>query len=143
MVQCFFHGTGQTFSNAPGTRPAVREFVSDGVCVEVRLGAYRIILDCGLRNLRTLKDLNAPDLLLCSHAHIDHSRSIADLQADYPDLPSYSTAITAALIALEFPEVKLQSLPLQDPIELLPHLTVQLFPAGHLPGAAVFLLTYT
>jgi Cft2 family RNA processing exonuclease len=124
MVQCFFHGTGQT---------------ADGVCVEIRMGDYRVLLDCGLRNPDTLLQLNAPDLLLCSHAHIDHSRSIASLQAQYPELPVYASDVTIAL--LDNPSI--QALPWRTPIELLPYLMVQIFPAGHLPGAAVIRLTYT
>jgi len=36
-----------------------------------------------------------------------------------------------------------QALPWRSPIEFREGLSVQLFPAGHLPGAAAFLLTYT
>ncbi len=124
MLQCFFHGTGQT---------------SEGVCVEIRMEEYRVLLDCGLRNPEVLLSLESPDLFLCSHAHIDHSRSIAELQQRYPDLPLYASDVTATL--LQNPAI--QVLPWRDPIELLPHLIVQLFPAGHLPGAAVILLTHT
>ena len=124
MVQCFFHGTGQT---------------SEGVCVEIRMGDYRVLLDCGLRNPDLLLGLEAPDLFLCSHAHIDHSRSISNLQQQFPDLPLYASSVTIALLESQ----AIQPLPWREPIELLPNLVVQIFPAGHLPGAAVIGLTYT
>ncbi len=123
MLQCFFHGTGQT---------------EDGVCVEIRMGKYRVLLDCGLRNPDAVLQLDPPDLFLCSHAHIDHSRSIAALHQQFPNLPLYASDVTAILLDND----AIQPLPWRESIELLPQLYVQLFPAGHLPGAAVMLLTY-
>ena len=35
-----------------------------------------------------------------------------------------------------------QALPLRSPIEIREDLVVELFPAGHLPGAVAILLTY-
>ena len=129
MVQCFFHGTGQT---------------NDGVCVEIRMGEYRVLLDCGLRNpelLLTLED--APDIFFCSHAHTDHSRSISALHQRFPDLPSYASDVTIALLQPDLPPDSLKPFPWYTPIELLPNLKVQFFQAGHLPGAAIIGLTYS
>ena len=128
MVQCFFHGTGQT---------------DDGVCVEIRMGNYRVLLDCGLRNPDLLLTLDPPDLFFCSHAHTDHSRSILALHQRFPDLPCYSSDVTIALLQRDLPPNCLKPFPWDTPIELLPNLTVQFFPAGHLPGAAIIGLTYS
>ena len=135
MVQCFFYGTGQS---------------DEGICVEVQTSHYRILLDCGLRDTSILQTLESPDLILVSHADPDNIRSLLFLHQKFPDVPIYSSTITAQFIGLTNPSSLPSSLsPLiqiidwRSPTELLPNLTVQLFPAGHLTGAAVILLTDT
>jgi Cft2 family RNA processing exonuclease len=142
----------------------------EGVSLLVRMGPYRILLDCGLRQIDvlrepvvwypdrpgnspepnhpsdlTLSDLPA-DLVLCSHAHPDHARGLLALHQAFPQLPICGSEVTAHLLPLNWPatEVPLfcQALPWRSPVELAAGLSVELFPAGHLPGAAAFLLTY-
>ncbi len=138
MLHCFFYGTGRS---------------DEGVCVEVQIAGYRVLLDCGLRDrpashptsLQALLQAEPPDLVLCSHAHPDHVRSLPAFHAAFPNVPIYSSDVTAALIALD-PGVNpgtIEVLPWRSAQELLPNLTVQLFPSGHLPGAAMILLTDT
>jgi Cft2 family RNA processing exonuclease len=136
----------------------------EGVCLLVRMGPYRILLDCGLKDISSLQNLKIPanqpfksaqsdlpaDLLLCSHAHPDHARGLLALHQTFPQLPIYASEVTTHLLPLNWPELELaeipllcQALPWRSPIEFGDGLSAELLPAGHLPGAAAFLLTYT
>lgn len=126
----------------------------EGVCLLLRLGPYRIMLDCGLTNLSSLvsgskkKQLPA-DLVLCSHAHTDHAQGLLTLHQTFPQLPIYASEVTTQLLPLNWPLAAAQvpslchALPLRTPIEFLDGLTAELYPAGHYPGATAILLTYT
>lgn len=124
----------------------------EGVCLQVQMGPYQILLDCGLSDIRLLGQDSRPpaDFVLCTHAHPDHARGLIDIHHAFPKLPIYSSEVTAQLLALNWPETYTegdlpfcQALPWRTPIEFADGLTVQLWPAGHLPGAAIVLLTYT
>lgn len=122
----------------------------EGICLLVRMGPYRILLDCGLWDTALLPaDVPPADLVLCSHAHADHARGLLSLHQTFPQLPIYASEVTTQLLALnwitERSQVPLfaQALPWRSPVEFLDGLTAELFPAGHLPGAAVILITYT
>jgi Cft2 family RNA processing exonuclease len=123
----------------------------EGVCLLVRMGPYRILLDCGIADISPLQALEQPlDLVLCSHAHSDHARGLLDLHRAFPNLPIYASEVTTRLLPLSWqasddrpiPQF-CHALPWRSPIEFHNGLVVQLFPAGHLPGAAAILLTYT
>jgi Cft2 family RNA processing exonuclease len=115
----------------------------EGVSLRLKLGRYSVLLDCGVLDL-ALDEV--PDLVLCSHAHREQAVGLWNLHQRYPKLPIYASEVTAELLPLNWPEVArsdfCQALPWRSPLELLPGLTVEMFPAGHLPGAAAFLLTY-
>lgn len=138
-LECLPYGVGHT---------------GEGICLLVRMGPYRILLDCGLHDIAPLQsDLaESPpaDLVLCSHAHADHARGLLPLSRAFPHLPIYASEVTCRLMSLNWPEVDpktiptvCQALPWRSPMEFKEGLVVQLFPAGHLPGASVVLLTYT
>lgn len=121
----------------------------EGVCLLVRMGPYRILLDCGLPDVTPLLAAgSAIDLVLCSHAHADHARGLWALHQACPALPIYASEVTTHLLPLNWiadhpiPPF-CHALPWRSPVEFQEGLTVELFPAGHLPGAAVILLTYT
>lgn len=134
---------------------------NEGVCLLVRMGPHRILLDCGLADVSPLQreihqysqtqGLPLPaDLVLCSHAHSDHARGLLALHQAFPLLPFYSSEATSRLLPLNWPEVDpkeipqfCQALPWRSPVEFQEGLTAELFPSGHLPGAAAILLTYT
>lgn len=124
----------------------------EGVCLLLRLGSYRVLLDCGLRDLSPLVaygSVSPADLVLCSHAHADHARGLLALHQAFPHLPIYASEVTTQLLPLNWTEsatnmpALCQALPWRTPIEFLDGLTAELYPAGHLPGAAATLLTYT
>ncbi len=133
----------------------------EGVCLLVRMGPHRILLDCGLKDISSLvKGLkksahrgSSPlpaDLVLVSHAHPDHARGLLALHEAFPLLPIYASEVTTKLLPLnwqdknsnEIPQF-CQALPLRSPVEFKDGLVAELYPAGHLPGAVAILLTYT
>ncbi|MDF5708400.1 MAG: MBL fold metallo-hydrolase [Nostoc sp. S4] len=133
----------------------------EGVCLLVKMGPHRILLDCGLGDISSLtkglsksvRGANPPlpaDLVLITHAHPDHSRGLLALHQAFPKLPIYGSEVTSKLLPLNWqdqdPENISQfchALPLRSPVEFQEGLVAELFPAGHLPGAVVILLTYT
>jgi len=158
---------------------------NEGVCILMCMGPYRILLDCGLKDLSPLLEqaLDVPesgqleamderksdagyaqasqrprststvvqqksiaDFAFCSHAHSDHARGLLELHHQYPQMPVYGSGITAQLLPLNWPEKTVpdfcKGLEWRSPIQLYPDLSIQIWPAGHLPGAASVLLTY-
>ena len=129
------------------------EQADEGVCLLLQLGPHRIMLDCGLTNLTPL--LSQPDkppasLVLCTHAHDDHASGLLALHRAFPQMPIYASEVTTQLLPLNWiaqstkrPPHLCQALPWRTPVEFLDGVIAELFPAGHLPGAAAILLTYT
>ena len=126
----------------------------EGVCLLVKMGPHRILLDCGLEDISSLPVSNGEslpaDLVVCSHAHPDHAQSLLTLHQAFPELPIYASEVTTHLLPLNWPQLLsteipefCQSLPWRSPVEVCPGLTMELFPAGHLPGASVIILTYS
>lgn len=122
----------------------------EGICLLLRLGPYRVLLDCGLENLTSLIDdlQRSPpvDLVLCTHAHADHARGLLALHEAFPQLPIYASEVTAELLPLNWLDRSVpafcQALPWRSPVEFRDGLSAELIPAGHLPGAAALLLSY-
>jgi len=125
----------------------------EGVCLLLRIGTYRILLDCGLSDLSPLLDQTGKppaDLVLCSHAHADHARGLLKLHQAFPQLPIYASEVTTQLLPLnwigessqEIPQF-CHALPWRTPVEFLDGLSAEIYPSGHLPGAAAILLSYT
>jgi Cft2 family RNA processing exonuclease len=113
------------------------------------MGEHCILLDCGVKDLNRLKTLpSVPDLVICSHAHLDHSGALPAFHRLYPEVPLYATRTTYQLAShlwqrqsLDPPP--LRCLPYSRAAVVLPNLTLSFFRAGHLPGAAVTVLQYT
>lgn len=133
----------------------------EGVCLLVQIGHHHILLDCGLADISVLGSVlehgaNPPmDVVLCSHAHSDHAKGLRQLHQRFPQVPIYASEVTTQLLPLTWLAEEEEeneennganictALPWRSPIEILPGLVVELFPAGHLPGAAMISLTYT
>ncbi|QHV01256.1 MBL fold metallo-hydrolase [Synechocystis sp. CACIAM 05] len=119
-----------------------------GICLELHLGPYRILLDCGLEDLTPLlaADPGTVDLVFCSHAHRDHGLGLWQFHQQFPHIPILASEVTQRLLPLNWPDEVVppfcRVLPWRSPQEVLPGLTVELLPAGHLPGAALILLEY-
>ncbi|MEH1977234.1 MAG: MBL fold metallo-hydrolase [Nostoc sp.] len=134
---------------------------NEGVCLLVKMGPHRILLDCGLEDIsmlakgltKSVREAGSPlpaDLVLISHAHPDHSRGLLALHKAFPKLPIYGSEVTSKLLPLNWLDQDPQeisqfchALPLRSPVEFQDGLVAELFPAGHLPGAVAILLTYT
>ena len=126
----------------------------EGICLLVRMGPHRILLDCGISEFSALRKVSKKlfrsgnsrlpaDLVLCSHAHPDHAKGLLALHRAFPQLPIYASDVTTQLLPLNWPEVNpkeiprfCQALPWRSPVEFQEGLSAQLFPSGHLPGAA-------
>ena len=68
----------------------------EGVCLLVKMGPYRILLDCGLTDISPLIMADGSpvcDLVLCTHAHQDHAKGLLDLYLAFPQLPIYSSKV--------------------------------------------------
>lgn len=123
---------------------------NEGICLLLQIGKYRILLDCGLPDLEVLKEERpVADLVFCSHAHEDHCRSLLEIHRTFPDLPIYTSQVTAKLLACYWNEDSTQNidwcheLSWRSPQQIGADLQIELVPAGHLPGAAAIIITYT
>ncbi|MFO8040789.1 MAG: MBL fold metallo-hydrolase [Sodalinema sp.] len=124
----------------------------EGLCVQMRLGPYQVLLDCGIEDLSPLLEpadgeAATIDCVICSHAHSDHARGLLSLHQARPQLPIYASEVTAQLLSLNWLDVPdvadlCQVLPWRTAIEIAKDLWLELFPAGHLPGASLVRLTY-
>jgi Cft2 family RNA processing exonuclease len=117
----------------------------EGVCLLAQIGPYRMLLDCGLADINDLLELEL-DGVWCSHAHPSHSQGLSSLHTALPQVPLYSSSVTAALLGINYcitlPWRNATSEPSLLGTELYPGFFARIFPAGHLPGAAVILFTY-
>lgn len=114
----------------------------EGVSLGLAIGPHRILLDCGLEDLHSLENEPPPNAVFYSHAHGDHGRGLSALHHRWPHIPIYATAATAALLQDKVLAQVIQVLPWRMSVEVADNLTIELWPAGHLPGAACALLTY-
>ncbi|NJP19315.1 MAG: MBL fold metallo-hydrolase [Hydrococcus sp. CRU_1_1] len=124
---------------------------NEGVCLLVTMGPYRILLDCGLNDIQPIATQETPpaDVVFCSHAHADRARGLLDLHRAFPQMPIYASEVTERLLPLNWLDSVEQAIPRfcqamawRSPIDLFDDLSAEIFPAGHLPGAAAIVLTY-
>ena len=122
----------------------------EGICLLLHIGKYRILLDCGLADLSIISQQSEPpaDLVFCSHAHEDHCRGLLQLHQAFPQLPIYTSEVTAKLLGFHWlPDSSTtldwcQTIPWQSPLDITEDLSIELIPSGHLPGAASIVITH-
>ncbi|MEM6254936.1 MAG: MBL fold metallo-hydrolase [Cyanobacteria bacterium P01_D01_bin.156] len=115
---------------------------SEGISLGLAIGPYRILLDCGLSDFTPLNSGPPPDFVFCSHAHFEHNQGLGHLHRCWPQVPIYATPATATLLADQDFAQSVQGVSWRMPVEVAANLTLELWPAGHLPGAACALITY-
>ena len=124
----------------------------EGICLLMHLGKYRILLDCGLTDISPILEQSQPlpDLIFCSHAHEDHCRGLRSLHQAFPQIPIYTSEVTAKLLSCHWVEEQsgqsiswCQVLPWRSTFKIASDLQIEIVPAGHLPGAAAIIITYT
>ena len=102
-----------------------------------------ILLDCGFEDPDVVPC--APDWVVISHAHLDHLQGLPAFHRRYPDVPILATRATyhlAQSLGLDgIPPMR--CLPFGRAVPLSEELTICLFEAGHLPGAAAVVLRWT
>ena len=131
------------------------------------VGASSILIEISGDQLPHLDAIDAPDAILVTHAHTDHTGALELVVGRYPQCPVYATPPTIALTRVLHADARriMQSrldeegeLPLFDdvavekllsaltPIEfharlpLAENLAATFYPAGHIAGAAMILL---
>lgn len=124
---------------------------AEGVCLLLEIGSYRILLDCGLENPQMLLEGDHPpaDFVFCSHAHDDHCRGLLQLHQAFPQLPVYTSEVTAKLLSCHWGKKDdsdhldwCKTVLWRSPTAISKDLQIELVPAGHLPGAAAILITH-
>lgn len=144
-----------------------------GSCIYMRVGEYGILFDSGIRqggakdplpDFRSLQVLGGVDVILISHAHMDHIGTLPIVSKAYPQAPIYMTHMAQDLVrvllydSLKIMERREDEIPhysevdvrnmlnrihpvrYQSPVEIMDGMTLTLYPAGHIAGAACMYL---
>ncbi|NJN24380.1 MAG: MBL fold metallo-hydrolase, partial [Acaryochloridaceae cyanobacterium RL_2_7] len=117
------------------------------------------MLDCGLFDpfellidLQKLenKDHKTLDGVICSHAHLDHVHSLLKVHETYPTVRRFCKSSHCYAFRVSLVTSRVQSLntgahssAVRSPYPIDEQLSIELLPAGHLPGAAASLIEYT
>ncbi len=145
-------------------------------CFRVQIGPYEIVMDAGTRPkgsdpLPAFELLERPNLILITHAHLDHIGALPIFHRDFPDVPMICTHGTREIAHVmltdglkvqtaqqrqgneDFGQVfsaddldrtlfTLQTQPVGIDFSPLPGLTVRFIHAGHIVGAACIYIEY-
>jgi Cft2 family RNA processing exonuclease len=144
-------------------------------CFRVQIGPYEIVLDAGSRPkgtdpLPAFELLHHPNLILISHAHLDHIGALPVLHQQFPDVPMICTHGTREIAHVMLTDglkvqqarsrknedaealftnrdldrtlFQLQTKPMGEDFYPLPGLKVRFIHAGHIVGAACIYLEY-
>ena len=127
--------------------------LSEASCIQILLGKYEIIIDCGLDidgNLPNFDNIKSPDLLIITHTH--NMGALLEFSHRYPSTKIVCSPLTFELAygltwnnsPNQVVEL-LASLQTVEPgllFEILPDLNLKLINAGHTPGSTCIQLTY-
>ncbi len=145
-------------------------------CFRVQIGPYEIVLDAGTRPkgsdpLPAFELLERPNLIVITHAHLDHIGALPIFHRDFPDVPMICTHGTREIAHVmltdglkvqktkqrqgneDFQQLfdaddldrtlfELQTQPVGVDFSPLPGLTARFIHAGHIVGAACIYLQY-
>jgi Cft2 family RNA processing exonuclease len=145
-------------------------------CFRVQIGPYEIVMDAGTRPkgsdpLPAFELLERPNLILITHAHLDHIGALPIFHRDFPEVPMICTHGTREIAHVmltdglkvqaaqqrqgneDFGQVfsaddldrtlfTLQTQPVGVDFSPLPGLTVRFIHAGHIVGAACIYMQY-
>lgn len=136
----------------------------------VNLSGYNILLDSGIRQKKLkdklpdfsqIKEFGGVDVIIISHAHMDHIGSLPLISKEYPKALIYMNKMTLDLSrVLLYDSLKIMNyqegeipifneddvlkmfdqvriIPYQMETEILPNLTLTFYMAGHIAGASV------
>ena len=146
-----------------------------GSCIYVRTGNYGILLDAGIRqgsgakdplpDFRGIQERGGIDVIVVSHAHMDHTGALPVISRAYPSARIYMTKMTMELTRVlladslklmeraedEIPKYsendvsgmlsRITPVGYQSETEILPGVKLTAYPAGHIAGAACLYLT--
>ncbi|MBR1683924.1 MAG: MBL fold metallo-hydrolase, partial [Clostridia bacterium] len=145
-----------------------------GSCILLRTEEYGILMDCGIRqgtgkdpipDFRLIQELGGADVILISHAHMDHIGTLPMISRAYPSARIYMTPMTMDLTrvllldSLKIMAMQEEEIPhyvegdveaMMDRItplhysverEILPGIHATFYPAGHIAGAACIHIT--
>jgi Cft2 family RNA processing exonuclease len=146
-------------------------------CFRVQIGPYEIVMDAGTRPkgsepLPAFELLERPNLILITHAHLDHIGALPIFHRDFPDVPMICTHGTREIAHVmltdglkvqtakqrqgneDFGQVftaddldrtlfQLQTQPVGVDFSPLPGLKVRFIHAGHIVGAACIYMEYS
>lgn len=146
-----------------------------GSCIYIKIAGKRILFDSGIRqsaskdpipDFRTIQEQGGLDVIIVSHAHMDHIGTLPMISKAYPNARIYMTNMTADLTrvllydSLKVMKYKEDEIPhyseqdvlamlnrvfpihYQTPFPIFDHFTLTFYPAGHIAGAAcIYLVT--
>jgi Cft2 family RNA processing exonuclease len=145
-------------------------------CFRVQIGPYEIVLDAGTRPkgsdpLPAFELLDRPNLIVITHAHLDHIGALPIFHRDFPDVPMICTHGTREIAHVmltdglkvqaarqrqgneDFQQLfdaddldrtlfELQTQPVGVDFSPLPGLNIRFIHAGHIVGAACIYMQY-
>lgn len=144
-------------------------------CIMLDIAGKHILLDCGIRmsgdalpNLSMIKQAGGLDLILVSHAHMDHIGALPIISGEFPNTPIIMTHMTKELVkillydSLKIMDLKESEIPIFSEIHVenmlnrvlcyspnydiypfLDEFQIRMYSAGHIPGAVFFYLITT
>lgn len=145
-----------------------------GSCIYIQIAGKGILMDSGIRqsnskdplpDFRTIQEEGGLDVIVVSHAHMDHIGTLPIISKAFPSAPVYMTAMTADLTRVllydslkimkyredEIPHYseqdvlamlgRIHPIGYQTPFPIFDKFTLTFYPAGHIAGAACIYLT--
>ncbi|MEO0354261.1 MAG: MBL fold metallo-hydrolase [Cyanobacteria bacterium P01_A01_bin.3] len=115
----------------------------EGYSYWLEVAQHAILLDVGGDwDALSARLPRTPDAVILSHAHADVAGGLSGLMHCFPNCPIYATMATFEGLGIGMGDrANRQALAFRQPVSLRDDLFLTLEPAGHLPGAAVTILT--